>query len=68
MCIRDRAFTDDNHTQLLAVTGDGTVRAIKVREVAEDNSSAVVSGISAGTRVIRDGQTSIGDGQKVAIR
>ena len=62
------AFTDDNHTQLLAVTGDGTVRAVKVREVAEDNSSAVVSGISAGTRVIRDGQTSIGDGQKVAIR
>jgi multidrug efflux pump subunit AcrA (membrane-fusion protein) len=62
------AFTDDNHTQVLAVSDDGTVRTVKVREVAEDNTSAVVSGLAAGTRVIRDGQTSIGDGQKVAIR
>jgi multidrug efflux pump subunit AcrA (membrane-fusion protein) len=62
------AFTDDNHTQVLAVGEDGTVRTVKVREVAEDNTNAVIAGLSAGTRVIRDGQTSVGDGQKVAIR
>ena len=62
------AFTDDNHTQVLAVTPDGTVRTVKVREIAEDSATAVVSGLASGTRVIRDGQTSVGDGQKVAIR
>jgi hypothetical protein len=62
------AFTDDNHNRVLAVARDGTVRTVAVREIAEDNTSAVVSGLGAGTRVIRDGQTSVGDGQKVAIR
>jgi multidrug efflux pump subunit AcrA (membrane-fusion protein) len=62
------AFTDDNHTQLLTVAQDGTVHTVAVREIADDNTHSVVSGIPAGTRVIRDGQTSVGDGQKVAIR
>jgi len=62
------AFTDDNHTQLLTVSSDGIVRTAAVREIADDNARSVVSGISAGTRVIRDGQTSVGDGQKVAVR
>jgi multidrug efflux pump subunit AcrA (membrane-fusion protein) len=62
------AFTDDNHTQILTVSSDGTVRTVKVTEVADNNASSVVTGVSAGTRVIRDGQTSVGDGQKVAIR
>ena len=62
------AFTDDNHTQLLTVAQDGTVHTAAVREIADDNTHSVVSGIPAGTRVIRDGQTSVGDGQKVAIR
>jgi flagellar biosynthesis/type III secretory pathway ATPase len=44
------------------------VRTAAVREIADDNRSSVVTGIPTGTRVIRDGQTSVGDGQKVAIR
>jgi hypothetical protein len=62
------AFTDDNHTQILSVEPDGTVKTVKVTEIAEDTTSAVVTGVQAGTRVIDDGQTSVGDGQKVAIR
>jgi hypothetical protein len=62
------AFTDDNHTQLLTVSAEGVVRTAGVREIADDNRSSVVTGIAPGTRVIRDGQTSVGDGQKVAIR
>jgi multidrug efflux pump subunit AcrA (membrane-fusion protein) len=62
------AFTDDNHTQILSVEPDGTVKTVKVTEIAEDTTSAVVKGVEAGTRVIDDGQTSVGDGQKVAIR
>ena len=62
------AFTDDNHTQLLMVSSEGIVRTAAVREIADDNTRSVVSGIPAGTRVIRDGQTSVGDGEKVAVR
>jgi len=62
------AFTDDNHTQILTVTSDGIVRTAGVKELADDSAHSVVTGISAGTRVIRDGQSSVGDGQKVAIR
>lgn len=62
------AFTDDNHTKLLSVSSDGTVRTVPVTELAADTSRSVVAGLPAGTRVIRDGQTSVGDGQKVAVR
>jgi RND family efflux transporter MFP subunit len=62
------AFTDDNHTQVMAVTSDGVVRTVKVREIADDGATAVVTGVRSGTRIVTDGQTSVGDGQKVAIR
>lgn len=62
------AFTDDNHTQILTVSAENVVRTAAVREVADDNRTSVVTGIPPGTRVVRDGQTSVGDGQKVAIR
>jgi HlyD family secretion protein len=62
------AFTDDSHTQVLVVADDGTVRSARVGEIANDGKLAVVSGLSPGTRVIDDGQTSVSDGQKVAVQ
>jgi HlyD family secretion protein len=62
------AFTDDSHTQVLVVADDGTVRSARVGEIANDGKLAVVSGLSVGTRVIDDGQTSVSDGQKVAVQ
>ena len=48
---------------------DGTVRTVKVREIAEDNSSAVVSGLTLGhAGDSSTGRPSVGDGQKVAVR
>ena len=62
------AFTDDDRNAVLTVARDGTVGTARVRESGDDGTTAVVSGIEAGTRVISDGQTSVGNGEKVAVR
>jgi HlyD family secretion protein len=63
------AFTDDNHTAVQIVQSDGTVKTVQVREIANDGTTSVVSGtLTEGNRVIDNGQLSIGDGQKVAVK
>ncbi len=62
------AFTDDTHATIMVVDEDGTVRTTRVSETADDGKFATVEGIPAGTRVISDGQTSVGNGEKVAVR
>ena len=61
------AFTDDNHDALMVVQ-NGIVKTVHVAEVADDGNTSIVTGIEAGTRVVSDGQTSVGDGEKVAVR
>lgn len=62
------AFTDDTHTAVMTVDATGTVHTAHVREIGGDDTDAIVSGITAGTRVITNGQLGVGDGQRVAIR
>jgi multidrug efflux pump subunit AcrA (membrane-fusion protein) len=62
------AFTDDSHSQVMVVADDGTVHMTHVVELGHDDQSAVVAGLSPGVRVVNDGQTSVADGQKVAIQ
>ncbi len=63
------AFLDDNHNSLMVVGDDSTVKTVSVVEHADDGKLAVVSGLAPGARVVSDGQTSLGDGQKVvAVR
>jgi RND family efflux transporter MFP subunit len=62
------AFLDDNHSSIMTVDSDSTVKTAQVVEVANDGTNAIVDGIVAGTRVVSDGQTSVGDGEKVAAR
>jgi hypothetical protein len=52
----------------MIVAADGTVSTARVSEVSDDGRNAVVAGLAVGTRVISDGQTSVGDGEKVAVR
>lgn len=66
--IPQTAFTDDNHTTILTVDADSTVHTAPVAEIANDGTHAIVSGLAAGTRVVSDGQTSVGNGEKVAVR
>ncbi len=65
--VPETAFTDDNHDTVMVVDG-GIVRTAHVAEIADDGSVSIVTGVSAGTRIVTDGQTSVGDGEKVAVR
>jgi multidrug efflux pump subunit AcrA (membrane-fusion protein) len=62
------AFIDDNHDSILVVGSDDTIKTQHVVETIDDGKNAIVQGIASGTRVVSDGQTSVGDGQKVAVR
>jgi multidrug efflux pump subunit AcrA (membrane-fusion protein) len=66
--IPETAFIDDNHDSILVVGPDDTIRTKKVVETIDDGKTSIVEGIPSGTRVVNDGQSSIGDGQKVAVR
>ncbi len=61
------AFTDDNHDAVMIVQ-NGTIKTVKVAEIADDGVTSIVSGIDPGVRVVSNGQTSVGDGEKVAVR
>jgi multidrug efflux pump subunit AcrA (membrane-fusion protein) len=61
------AFLDDTHQTVMTVHG-GVAHVADVTEVAEDPTYAVVTGLPAGTQVVANGQTSVVDGQKVAVR
>ena len=62
------AFTDDNHDAVITVQSDDTVKTATVAEVGSDGTTSVVSGLRAGTRIVSNGQTSVGDGEKVSYR
>ncbi|MGP6158039.1 MAG: efflux RND transporter periplasmic adaptor subunit [Vulcanimicrobiaceae bacterium] len=66
--VPSNAFTNDDRNAVLVVGEDGTVKTAAVTELGDDGSTAVVTGLQPGTRVINDGQTSVGNGEKVAIR
>ena len=62
------AFIDDNHDSILVVAKNDTIATQHVVETIDDGKNAIVQGVTSGTRVVSDGQTSVGDGQKVAVR
>ncbi len=62
------AFTDDNHDRVQIVQSDDTVKTVAVTEVASDSMHSVVTGVNAGTRVVSNGQSSLGDGEKVSYK
>lgn len=61
------AFTSPNRDKVLTVDDQAIVHAASVTEIADDGTTAVVSGVPSGSRVVSDGTSSIGDGQKVAF-
>jgi multidrug efflux pump subunit AcrA (membrane-fusion protein) len=59
------AFIDDTHANVYAVV-DGIVRTTNVHEVRDDGTTAVVTGLAAGTLVIRDVESvDVGNGDRV---
>jgi HlyD family secretion protein len=62
------AFTDDNHDAIMIVQSGDTVKTVSVSEVAGNGTISVITGVAAGTRVVSNGQESLGDGEKVSYR
>jgi multidrug efflux pump subunit AcrA (membrane-fusion protein) len=62
------AFTDDNHNALMTVQPDNSIKTVKVAEAGTDGTTSVVNGIAAGTRIVNNGQASLGDGEKVSFQ
>jgi HlyD family secretion protein len=62
------AFTDDNHDAVMSVQPGGAVKTLKVAEVASDGATSVVTGIGSSTRLVSNGQMSLGDGEKVSYQ
>jgi len=60
------AYIDDSRTTIYTVDANDTIATGHVKQVADDGKNAVVTGISAGTRVIADTQqASVGNGDKI---
>jgi multidrug efflux pump subunit AcrA (membrane-fusion protein) len=66
--VPETAFIDDNHDSLLTVDPTGIVKTVKVAEVGNDGTTSIVSGVSAGTRVVSNGQVSVGDGERISYQ
>ncbi len=66
--VPETAFIDDNHDTLLTVDQNGIVKTVKVAEVGGDGTTSVVSGIPSSTRVVSNGQVSVGDGERVSYQ
>jgi HlyD family secretion protein len=66
--VPETAFTDDNHDAVMTVETGGSVKTVKVSELGSDGTTSVVAGIPAGTRVVSNGQTSVGDGEKISFQ
>jgi RND family efflux transporter MFP subunit len=62
------AFTDDNHDAVMTVQADKSVKTVSVVERGTDGTNSVVTGVDSGTRIVSNGQTSVGDGEKVSFQ
>jgi hypothetical protein len=60
------AFLDDSHQSVMVVDADGTAKLAKVQERGSDGKTSVVTGITAGTKVISNGQLGITPGEQIA--
>jgi multidrug efflux pump subunit AcrA (membrane-fusion protein) len=58
------AFLDDTRSTIMIAQG-GVAKMTHVRELANDGTTSVVTGIAEGTRVIADGQLGLTDGQEL---
>ena len=60
------AFLDDTHTAVMTVDQNGTVHTTKVQQLRTDFTTAIVSGLPSGMRVVTNGQLGLTPGEKVA--
>jgi len=63
------AFLDDTHTTVMVADDelvDVVAKTVTVREIGSDGTTSIVTGVSAGTNVVANGQLGVADGQSLA--
>jgi len=55
-------------TNSVLAVRNGAAKTVRIAERSSDSTTAIVSGLPAGTRVIVDGTSSVSDGDKVTVR
>jgi RND family efflux transporter MFP subunit len=63
------AFLDDTHTTVMEADDELTdvvAKTVKVREIASDGTTSIVTGLRAGDAVVSNGQLGLTDGQSLA--
>jgi multidrug resistance efflux pump len=59
------AFVDDTRTSVYTVD-NGVIKTVQVRDVKDDNTNAIVTGLAAGTRVVSNvDSANVGNGDRV---
>lgn len=66
--VPESAFTDENHTTIMTVDSRDIVHVVNVTEIGSNGMTSVVSGIPSNTRVVTNGLSSVGNGEKVSTR
>jgi multidrug efflux pump subunit AcrA (membrane-fusion protein) len=64
--VSSSAFVDDTHTRLIAIE-NGRAHFVHVIEESTDGANSIVSGMGAGTRVLRTGGTNVEEHQPVSV-
>jgi HlyD family secretion protein len=62
IAIPTTAFLDDTHSSVMA-DNEGTATLVKVREIAGDGTTSIVSGLRSGETIVANGQLGITAGQ-----
>jgi multidrug efflux pump subunit AcrA (membrane-fusion protein) len=62
------AYVDDTRTTVYTVE-NGIIKTTNVREIQDDGKDAIVTGLSAGQRIVLDvGSATVGNGDKISLR
>jgi multidrug efflux pump subunit AcrA (membrane-fusion protein) len=61
------SFLDDSRSTVM-VAQRGVAKIARVRELASDGTTSIVTGLASGTRVISDGQLGLTDGQPLGAK
>jgi HlyD family secretion protein len=65
------AFLDDTHTTVMLAEDelvDVVAKTVRVKEIASDGMTSIVTGVNAGQHVVSNGQLGLTDGQSLADR
>ncbi len=63
------AFLDETHTSVIVADDelvDTVAKTVNVHEIASDGTTSIVTGLTAGQRVVSNGQLGVTDGQSLA--